>query len=89
MEPVVRAGEAVRDLCGETVSRDLMIEMELASGELGRELEWTERMEAGDEVPESRTTTSGESRSPEPLLRVFTLAESGDFWVFLTLVCVQ
>ena len=63
------AGEDVRDLGIGDTSLDLMIEMELASGEFGRELECTERMEAGDEDPESRHTTSGESREREPLLR--------------------
>ena len=63
------AGEDVRDLGIGDTSLDLMIEMELASGEFGRELECTERMEAGDEDPESRQTTSGESRDREPLLR--------------------
>ena len=69
------AGEDVRDLGIGDTSRDLMIEMELASGELGRELtECTERIEACDEVSESRHTTSGESRDPEPLLRALTCA---------------
>ena len=68
------AGEDVRDLGIGDTSRDLMIEMELASGEFGRELECTERMEAGDEDPESRHTTSGESRDREPLLRALTCA---------------
>ena len=68
------AGEVVRDLGIGDTSRDLMIEMELASGEFGRELECTERMEAGDEDPESRHTTSGESRDREPLLRALTCA---------------
>lgn len=63
------AGEVVRDLGIGDTSLDLMIEMEHASGEFGRELECTERMEAGDEDPESRHTTSGESRDREPLLR--------------------
>jgi len=73
------AGEVVRDLGLGDTSRDLMIEIELASGEFGRELEWTERIEAGDEDPESRHTTSGESRDPEPLLIVFSCADfAGD-----------
>ncbi len=63
------AGEVVRDLGIGDTSLDLMIEMELASGEFGRELECTERMGAGDEDPESRHTTSGESRAREPLVR--------------------
>ena len=65
------AGEVVRDRCGDTSLLLLgMIEIELALGEFGLELEWTDWTEAGDEDPEEIQT--GDSRDPEPLFTLST-----------------
>ena len=68
------AGEVVRDRCGDTSLLLLgMIEIELALGEFGLELEWTDWTEAGDSSSSSsEEIQAGDARDPEPLFTLST-----------------
>ena len=67
------AGEVVRDRCGDTSLLLLgMIEIELALGEFGLELEWTDWTEASSSSEEPEEIQTGDSRDPEPLFTLST-----------------